>query len=134
MEFFHKKTSFPFMATRKVWYTLSAILMIVSFASFFTRGLNFAIDFTGGISVEASFVKDAPIDTIRSSVEEAGYHEPQVQILGSTRDVTIRLQSTGETAEVLRPKFQAILSKIDPQVVISDLAVVGPQVGDELRY
>ena len=31
MEFFHKKTSFPFMATRKVWYTLSAILMIGSF-------------------------------------------------------------------------------------------------------
>ena len=28
MEFFHKKTNFPFMATRKVWYTLSAVLMI----------------------------------------------------------------------------------------------------------
>ena len=50
MEFFHKKTSFPFMATRKVWYTLSAILMIVSFASFYLRGLNFAVDFTGGIT------------------------------------------------------------------------------------
>ena len=55
MEFFHKKTSFPFMATRRVWYTLSIVLMIVSFASFFVRGLNFAIDFTGGISVEATF-------------------------------------------------------------------------------
>jgi len=40
MEFFHKKTSFPFMATRKVWYTLSAILMIVSFASFIVRERN----------------------------------------------------------------------------------------------
>jgi preprotein translocase subunit SecF len=133
VEFFHKKTSFQFMATRKVWYTLSAVLMIVSFASFFTKGLNFAIDFTGGISVEASFPTDAKIDQIRTAVEEAGYHEPQVQSFGSTRDITIRLPNTGENAEVLRPKFQKILSSIDPGAKISDLAVVGPQVGDELR-
>jgi preprotein translocase subunit SecF len=134
VEFFHKKTNFSFMGTRKVWYTLSAVLMIGSFASFFTRGLNFAIDFTGGISVEATFPQDASIEKIRTAVEAAGYHEPQVQTFGSTRDVTIRLQSTGETAEVLRPKFQTILGSVDPQVRISDLAVVGPQVGDELRY
>src|SRR3982751_5879630 len=64
MEFFHKKTSFPFMATRKVWYTLSAILMIGSFASFYLRGLNFAIDFTGGIAVEATFPKDVDRDAV----------------------------------------------------------------------
>ena len=133
MEFFHKKTNFPFMATRKVWYTLSTVLMVVCFASFFMRGLNFAIDFTGGISVEATFVQDANIEKIRTAVEAAGYHEPQVQTFGSTRDVTIRLQSTGETAEVLRPKFDKILTSVDSQAKISDLAVVGPQVGDELR-
>jgi preprotein translocase subunit SecF len=121
------------MATRKVWYTLSAVLMIVSFVSFFTKGLNFAIDFTGGISVEATFPTDARIDEIRKGIEAAGYHEPQVQSFGSTRDITIRLQSTGESAEVLRPKFQKILSAVDPGARISDLAVVGPQVGDELR-
>ena len=121
------------MDTRKWWYTLSAVLMIVSFASFFTKGLNFAIDFTGGISVEANFPADAKIDEIRKGVEAAGYHEPQVQSFGSTRDITIRLQSTGESAEVLRPKFEKILGAIDPGVKISDLAVVGPQVGDELR-
>jgi len=134
VEFFHKKTNFPFMATRKVWYTLSTVLMLVAFASFFTRGLNFAIDFTGGISVEAAFPQDAKTDTIRKAVEAAGYHEPQVQTFGSTRDVTIRLQSTGESAEVLRPKFENILGAIDPRVRITQLEVVGPQVGDELRY
>ena len=121
------------MATRKVWYSLSAVLMIVSFASFFTKGLNFAIDFTGGISIEAAFPTDAKIDAIRKAVEAAGYHEPQVQSFGSTRDITIRLQDTGENAEQLRPKFVKILTSVDPGAKISDLAVVGPQVGDELR-
>jgi preprotein translocase subunit SecF len=68
MEFFHKKTNFPFMATRKVWYTLSAVLMLVSFASFFVRGLNFAIDFTGGVAVEATFPKDVQTEAVREVV------------------------------------------------------------------
>ncbi len=42
MEFFRKATSFPFMSTRKVWYGLSIALMLVSFASFYVRGLNLA--------------------------------------------------------------------------------------------
>jgi preprotein translocase subunit SecF len=135
VEFFHKKTNFSFMGTRKVWYTLSAVLMIVSFASFFTSGLNFAIDFTGGISIEATFPKGANIEKIRRGVEAAGYHEPVVQILGTTRDVAIRLPPSGESADaaVLRPKFQAILSAIDPAVQITQLEFVGPQVGVELR-
>ncbi len=132
MEFFHKKTSFPFMATRKVWYTLSIVLMVVSFASFFVRGLNFAIDFTGGISVEANFPKPVDVEVVRKVVIDSGFHEPQVSQTG-TLDANIVLQSTGQTAEQLRPVFLQALGKIDPQVKITSLEVVGPQVGDELR-
>jgi preprotein translocase subunit SecF len=133
MEFFHKKTSFPFMATRKVWYTLSALLMIGSFISFYVYGLNFAIDFTGGISVEANFPKQVSIETVRKAVVGVGFHDPQVSYLGSTRDVTIGLQHTGQSAEQVRPLFQQALTSIDPAAKITALEVVGPQVGDELR-
>jgi preprotein translocase subunit SecF len=133
VEFFHKKTSFRFMGTRKIWYTLSAVLMIISFVSFFAKGLNFAIDFTGGISVEATFTQDTSTERVRSAVEAAGFHEPQVSFLGSTRDIAIGLQTTGQTAEQLRPLFLDALQKLDPGVRIANLEVVGPQVGDELR-
>jgi preprotein translocase subunit SecF len=133
MEFFHKKTSFPFMATRKVWYTLSAILMIGSFVSFYVYGLNFAIDFTGGISVESNFPKQVEIETVRKAVVAAGFHEPQVSYLGSTRDVNIGLQYTGQSADQVRPLFQQALTSIDPAAKITALEIVGPQVGDELR-
>ena len=124
------------MATRKVWYTLSAVLMLVSFASFFMRGLNFAIDFTGGIIVEANFPEGRSTSRQCAAVVVGrGFHEPQVQTFGTTRDVTIRLQSTGrDRRAVLRPMFAADRSaSIDPQAKISALEVVGPQVGDELR-
>ena len=121
------------MATRKVWYTLSAVLMIGSFASFFLLGLNFAIDFTGGISVEANFPKQVEIETVRKAVVGAGFHEPQVSYLGSTRDVAIGLQYTGQSADQVRPLFQQALSAVDPAAKIAALEVVGPQVGVELR-
>ncbi|HUQ11172.1 MAG TPA: protein translocase subunit SecF [Steroidobacteraceae bacterium] len=133
MEFFHKKTSFPFMATRKVWYALSAILMIGSFASFFAKGLNFAIDFTGGVQVEATFTRSVSTEDVRHVVEAAGIKEPVVSLLGSTREVKVELQHMGKTADQLRPVFQEALTKIDPGMKITNLEVVGPQVGDELR-
>ena len=69
------------MATRKVWYTLSAVLMIVSLASFFTRGLNLAIDFTGGVNAEVNFPHAADVEAVRTQLVAAGFHEPQVQRL-----------------------------------------------------
>jgi preprotein translocase subunit SecF len=133
VEFFHKKTNFSFMGTRKVWYALSAVLMVISFVSFFGKGLNFAIDFTGGVLVEATFPQDVTTERVRETVEAAGIKEPTVSLLGSTREVKIELQPTGQTADQLRPVFTEALSKISPEVKITNLEVVGPQVGDELR-
>ncbi|MET0292983.1 MAG: protein translocase subunit SecF [Steroidobacteraceae bacterium] len=134
MEFFHKQTNFPFMATRKIWYTLSVVLMLGSLASFATMGLNLAIDFTGGISVESTFSSAAPLEKVRESLAEAGFHEPSVQGFGSSRDVSIRLAPLpGQTEDTIRPKLTAALQSIDPNVQVKDLYVVGPQVGDELR-
>ena len=75
MEFFKKPTQFPFMATRKVWYGLSIVLMLASFASFATRGLNLGIDFTGGVSVEAG-APAAPATPRRPSPPPAPYPPP----------------------------------------------------------
>jgi preprotein translocase subunit SecF len=121
------------MGTRKIWYALSIVLMIVSFASFYFRGLNFAIDFTGGVAVEATFTKNVRTDEVRDAIAAAGFHEPQVSYLGSSRNVNISMQATGQTAEQIRPQFLTALGKIDPAVQITQLDVVGPQVGDELR-
>lgn len=134
MEFFSHTTSYPFMATRKVWYTLSAILMIGSFASFFIRGLNLGIDFTGGVSAQANFAKAPSVDDVRSKLTAAGFKEPQVQNFGSSRDLVIRLPpEPGQTAQVLRAKIEGAVKSVDASAQVSQLEVVGPQVGNELK-
>ena len=134
MEFFSHQTSYPFMATRKVWYTLSAVLMIVSLGSFFTRGVNLAIDFTGGVNAEVSFPRAANVDEVRAKLTASGFHEPQVQNFGSSRDIAIRLPpDPKQTATEVRARLEGALRSVDPAVQVVQLDVVGPQVGNELR-
>jgi preprotein translocase subunit SecF len=75
VEFFGKATSFPFMATRRVWYVLSLALMVASIVLFFARGLNLSVDFTGGTTVEATYPGAADVEKVRSALEAAGFHE-----------------------------------------------------------
>ena len=134
MEFFSHQTRFPFMATRKLWYTLSAILIAIALGSFFTRGLNLAIDFTGGVSAEVAFTHAADVDAVRTALTGAGFHEPEVQNFGSSRDIAIRLPPDAKLAATeVRSKLEGALRQLDPNVQVAQLDVVGPQVGNELR-
>jgi len=134
VEFFHKPTSFPFMATRKVWYGLSIVLILVSIGFIVIRGLNLALDFTGGVTVEANFPGGANIDAVRTALLGAGLGEPQVQSFGSSRDVAIRLPPVaGLDTSAIRVKVESALKSVDAGVVIQPPDIVGPQVGGELR-
>jgi preprotein translocase subunit SecF len=134
VEFFSHQTSFPFMATRKWWYALSTLLVIASLASFFIRGLNLGIDFTGGVSAGASFPRVVNVDEVRTRLTASGFRDPQVQNFGSARDVAIRLPPDAkQTAAEIRARLEAALKGVDPGVQVTQLDVVGPQVGNELR-
>jgi preprotein translocase subunit SecF len=134
MEFFRRQTNFPFTATRRIWYVLSVVLIGACLVLLFTRGLNFAIDFTGGTSVEVTFTQPADVERVRENLTAAGFSEPSVQSFGGSRSVAIRLPpEEGQSAEAIRPRVAEALQAIDPGVSIDDLYVVGPQVGDELR-
>ncbi len=133
MEFFSHQTDFKFMATRHVWYGLSAILMIASIVMLFTRGLNLAIDFTGGVSAQATFPVTADLGAVRRQLATAGFTDAQVQSFGSSRNIAIRLPPSKMNQEVLREHLEAAIKAVNPGATLQQLAVVGPQVGSELE-
>jgi preprotein translocase subunit SecF len=134
VEFFSHQTSFPFMATRRVWYALSALLMVVSLTSFFVRGLNLAIDFTGGVSAEVRFPQAANVDAVRAALVAGAFREPQVQSFGSSRDIAIRLPPQPQSATEIRTRLVAAVQGVDAGAQVAQLDVVGPQVGNELKW
>jgi preprotein translocase subunit SecF len=133
VEFFSHQTNFQFMATRKVWYTLSAILIVASLASFFVRGLNLAIDFTGGVNAQVSFPQAANVEAVRGALSASGFREPQVQSFGSSRDIAIRLPPQQGATEV-RTRLENAVKSVDKGATVAQLDVVGPQVGAELKW
>ncbi|HEY6515472.1 MAG TPA: protein translocase subunit SecF [Steroidobacteraceae bacterium] len=121
------------MATRHVWYGLSAILVIASLVMIFTRGLNLAIDFTGGVSAQATFPVTADLGAVRRQLATTGFSDAQVQSLGSSRNIAIRLPPSKMNQEVLREHLEAALRAVNPGAALQQLSVVGPQVGSELE-
>src|ERR1700732_3098570 len=133
MEFFHKVTRFPFMNTRKVWYGLSAALIVASLGLVAVRGLNLGVDFTGGVVVETNFPQAPNIEQLRASLAKAGVEAAQVQAFGSSRDILVRLPpDPNAKGDQIGARILEVFTGVDKGVKLQRTEVVGPQVGQEL--
>jgi preprotein translocase subunit SecF len=115
---------------RKIYFSISAILLLGSLVSLLIWGLNFSIDFTGGSLMEVKFKKERPVNQL---VQEK---------LGDLELGQLHLQPTGEKGLILRFKdideqtHQKLLKKLeelDSGLVEERFESVGPLLGSELR-
>ena len=137
MEFFKKTPNIKFMAARKWFYAISAILMIGSFALLATRGLNLGLDFTGGVIVELDNPAEVSVQNVRNALDEAGY-TAQVQATGgSPRELIIRVPpqeaETTQNPNEVAAAILGALKKADAGFTLKGSPdFVGGQVGEEL--
>ena len=136
MELFNPNSNIDFLGWRKISIAISIVLMIASLALLATRGLNYALDFTGGVLVEAKYEQPVEVDQVRAALDAGGFHGAQVQSAGSTREVSIRLQPQEgqKDAERVGADVIAALVKQRPDASLKrhpDL--VGSSVGADLR-
>jgi preprotein translocase subunit SecF len=107
--------------------TLTVVLLLLF------RGLNFGIDFTGGVLVEVGYPQSVELDSVREALGKSHYERAIVQYFGTTHDVLIRLPPAEETNSA--KVSTAILDALGAQekgISIRRIDFVGPQVGDEL--
>jgi len=134
MEFFHKVTTFPFMHTRRRWYAVSSVAIVVSLLLLFVRGLNLGIDFTGGVEMEFNYPQAADIGKARKALEAAGFEKAEVSIVDNPNDVLVRLppQVHADTKSIGISVTTTLLS-VAPGVQLRRSDLRGAQIGDELR-
>ncbi len=134
MQIIQKTSHLDFMGARKLAFVISALAIIVAVGSFITRGLNFGIDFTGGVLLEVGYEQTADLTAIRNTLAGAGFGDATVQNFGSSQEVLIRLlQEEGQSATEIRDQMLGVLRQESPDVVLRRVEFVGPQVGKELR-
>ncbi|MCK5029178.1 MAG: protein translocase subunit SecDF, partial [Bacteroidales bacterium] len=84
-----KNLNVKFLEKRKIFYAVSAILVVVSLGSLFTRGLNQGVDFTGGRSYVVRFEESVSTADIQNNLEEVYGTTPKVVIFGDDNQVKI---------------------------------------------
>jgi preprotein translocase subunit SecF len=128
------QTTFDFVGRRRVWFTISILIIVAGIVALGVRGLNLGIDFKGGSSwqVEAPGVTVAQATT---AVENAGLTQPVVQVLGG-RTISVQADLNGETkAEQLATSAKVVdalatLAHVHPNEVSA--STVGPTWGGEV--
>jgi preprotein translocase subunit SecF len=134
MRIFSNVPNIDFMAQRKVGLIVSTVLTLAAILLVAVRGLNFGIDFTGGVLVEVSYAESVPLDQVRGDLAKGGYHGAVVQHFGSASTLLIRLPPTEETnsAQVSSRILEALSASGGPAPELRRIEFVGPQIGDEL--
>src|SRR4029077_10369158 len=135
LRFVPDNTKIQFMRGRILGLVVSAVLSTASIILFFYPGLNYGIDFKGGISIEAPTPGPGDFSAVRSKIDSLGLGEAQLQSFGTDRDVLIRLerQPGGEEAQQKAVEsVRATLLKDFPGTELRSVEGVGATVSGEL--
>ena len=136
-----KKTDFRFLRFRLLSLNGSGVLMVASLVLFFLAGLNYGIDFRGGILIQTSVEEAVPIDAYRDVVGALGLGDNSIQEFGTPEDVLIVIEAqsaTGGEREVELAQQAALtearnaLAEAFPGIEFERTEVVGPKVSGEL--
>jgi preprotein translocase SecF subunit len=131
-------TNIKFAEKRTICVGLSVILIVASIVLYFTRGLNYGIDFEGGIMLEVKTPQVAELAQIRSTLGTLGLGDVGIQTFGAPNDILIRVEKQpggDEAQQAAVTKIKAALDKViqggKPDYRRTE--VVGPKVSGELK-
>ncbi len=126
-------TSFGFIRFRRFSFPVSAVLSIVALVLFFTHGLNYGIDFRGGIALEITAKSGkSDVQAIRSVLEPLQLGEIQMQEFGNKGQVLVRIaqQPGGDAAQ--QDAAKKINDALKADYSFDNTQVIGPSVSQEL--
>jgi len=131
---FHISKTIGFMNKRKIFYCISAGILIIGLGFGVIRGLNYGIDFTGGTMIQLDMGKQVKIAQVDDAIKQFDL-DPQIIYAGSDNDQivirTIESLNKADRAEVIKAINNEFGIKGDDNIVTQEY--FGPSVGKELR-
>jgi len=123
-----------FLPKRKSFFVFSALLVAASVALFLMRGLNYGIDFQGGIMIEVKTKGPADISQMRGTLSGLGLGEVNLQEFGAPDDVLIRIQKQEGGEKAQADAVIKVKGALGAGVEYRRTEFVGPKVSDELFW
>ncbi len=128
--FIKLKTNINFMKYRRLALLGSALLVLLSLVLLITRGLNFGIDFTGGMLLQLEFDSPVSVAEVRGSLDKIGFGGSVIQAY-SEKGVLIRLKTDQESDQ--KKIVNSLRESLGKNVKVLRTEVVGPVAGSQLR-
>lgn len=122
----------PFTKYNTLGLLISSIILLVSITSIFFKGLNYGLDFTGGVSIEIKYKERADLERIRNSISKIEDANFLVLNFGSDENVLIKFQSDEE----LNINADTVINILDDDDYLGEVVkseTIFPQIGEELR-
>lgn len=124
-----------FIKMKNFNYGLSLMLFILSLLLVAWRGLNFGIEFTGGVELELRATKEIDVATVRHALVQAQIGEIIVQHIDTPRDLSVKIGAHGAsdaTAAAIESAKAVLGNTLGSDVEYRKVDIVGPQVGKYL--
>ena len=126
-------TQIKFIEKRWFAFVLSAFLLLASGFLLIEKGLNFGIDFVGGIVIDVRSESAVDLAPLREGLATEEFGEVSLQHFGDDREVLIRMEVSEESEQGELVKLaRARISEIIPDADFRQVDYVGPTVGDEM--
>jgi preprotein translocase subunit SecF len=123
------ETSVDFIGKRKIWYSISGLLILASALTLFTQGLHLGIEFKGGSSFTVTS-SNASVQTAESAVTQAGItSQTIIQKVGNDK---IRIQTDALTSVEQNAVEASLSSKFNVTIDSIDSQIIGPSWGEEI--
>jgi preprotein translocase subunit SecF len=125
------KVSFDFVGRRKLWYAISAAILVLCALAFVLRGFNMGIEFKGGVEFTAQVQKAdaAAVDDMTAAVEESGVTEAGDPIVNTSGSNSVRIQ-VGALSQDQATTIEKSLTDAGATEVSQNL--IGPSWGQQV--
>jgi preprotein translocase subunit SecF len=108
---------------------LSLVLIVASLILLLVKGVNYSVDFAGGVAIQLEFKEPVDIGAVRETLASVGHAQAVIQAYDE-RNILIRYQDSDEN---VRREMIAAMENRFGSVTIQKIDDVGPVVGKELR-
>jgi len=123
-----------FLKYKYISIGVSVLLLVGGLFAYFTRGVNYHVDFSGGSEIRLTFDQSMDIGHLRTSLSEIGFKDAVIQSHGRTgKSFMIQVKKTEDNLESSFEKLIKDKFKENP-ATIDSIDWIGPEVGKDIKF
>lgn len=122
----------PFMKLEKPMMVFSVLSILIGLIAIIVKGLNFGLDFTGGVSANVAYKQPVEQAQVIQALADNGFNNAVVQYLGTRQELLVRLPPQDGSAENLSATLDQILNFPNNPSTIDSISIIGSQLGNEI--